>query len=88
MAGLFCATILLLSACSTPSSVIAVLAGAVGAMLPAPLHFVHTLYPHEPLPHSSASIVNARKAQLAWPNGVSSRVAFVATVVGTSLAIF
>jgi hypothetical protein len=34
-----------------PSTIVAVLAGAVAAMLPDPLQFVHTIHPH-----SSASI--------------------------------
>jgi hypothetical protein len=74
---------------ATPSTIVAVLAGAVGAMLPDPLQFVHTLYPHEPL----ASLQRFHrwmhtKRRLRWPIGVSSQVAFVATVVGTTFAIF
>jgi hypothetical protein len=74
---------------ATPSTLIGVLAGAVGAMLPDPLQFVHTLYPHEPL----ASLQRFHrwmhtKHQLHWPMGVSSQAAFAATVVGTALAIF
>ena len=74
---------------ATPSTIVAVLAGAVGAMLPDPLQFVHTLYPHEPL----ASLQRFHrwmhtKRQLHWPIGVSSQVAFVAAVVGTTFAIF
>jgi hypothetical protein len=74
---------------ATPSTIVAVLAGAVGAMLPDPLQFVHTLYPHEPL----ASLQRFHrwmhtKRRLHWPIGVSSQVAFVAAVVGTTFAIF
>ena len=74
---------------TTPSTIVAVLAGAVGAMLPDPLQFVHTLYPREPL----ASLQRFHrwmhtKRRLHWPIGVSSQVAFVAAVVGTTFAIF
>jgi len=73
---------------ATPSTIVAVLAGAVGAMLPDPLQFVHTLYPHEPL----ASLQRLHrwfhtKHQLHWPIGVSSQMTFVAAVVGTTFAI-
>jgi hypothetical protein len=73
---------------ATPSTIIAVLAGAVGAILPDPLQFVHTLYPHEPL----ASLQRLHrwahtKRQLHWPIGVSSQAAFIAAVVGTTFAI-
>jgi hypothetical protein len=58
-------------------------------MLADPLQFVHTLYPHEPL----ASLQRFHrwmhtKRRLRWPIGVSSQVAFIATVVGTTFAIF
>ena len=73
---------------ATPSTIVAILAGAVGAMLPDPLQFVHTIYPHEPL----ASLQRFHrwahtKRQLRWPVGISSQVAFVAAVVGTIFAI-
>jgi hypothetical protein len=73
---------------ATPSTIVAVSAGAVGAMLPDPLQFVHTHYPHEPL----ASLQRFHrwmhtKRQLHWPIGVSSQVAFVAAVIGTTFAI-
>ena len=60
-----------------------------GAMLPDPWQFVHTLYPHEPL--ASLQRFNRwmhTKRRLHWPIGVSSQVAFVAAVVGTTFAIF
>jgi hypothetical protein len=73
---------------ATPSTIVAVLAGAVGAMLPDALQFVHTLYPHEPL----ASLQRLHrwfhtKHQLRWPIGVSSQMVFVASVFGTTFSI-
>jgi hypothetical protein len=53
---------------STPSTVIAVLGGAVGAMLPDPLQFVHTLYPHEPPASLQRCINDAHKAPTALAN--------------------
>jgi hypothetical protein len=57
---------------ATPSTIVAILAGAVGAMLPDPLQFVHTIYPHEPL----ASLQRFHrwihtKRQLHWPMALS-----------------
>jgi hypothetical protein len=73
---------------ATPATIVAILAGAVGAMLPDPLQFVHTLYPHEPL----ASLQRFHrwihtKRQLHWPIGVSSQMAFVAAVVGATFTM-
>jgi hypothetical protein len=73
---------------ATSSTITAILAGAVGAMLPDPLQFVHTLYPQEPL----ASLQRFHrwihtKRQLHWPIGVTSQMAFVAAVVGATVAM-
>jgi hypothetical protein len=72
----------------TEASLVAVLAGAIGGMLPDPLQFVYTLYPREPLAtfqrfhgwmHS--------KRKLGRLLGVSSQVAFASAVIGTAIAV-
>jgi hypothetical protein len=63
--------------------VAAIVLGALAAMLPDPLQFVHTLYPREPL--SSLQSFHRwihTKRQLGWRIGVSSQIAFVVAVVG------
>jgi hypothetical protein len=68
---------------ATPATVAAIVLGALAAMLPDPLQFVHTLYPREPL--SSLQSFHRwihTKRQLGWRIGVSSQIAFVVAVVG------
>jgi hypothetical protein len=74
---------------STPGNLWAVLMGAVGAMLPDPLQFAFTRWPHEPLrtlqrfhrwAHSKMKIDNVAL-------GVSTQAAFVALVVGLTAAV-
>jgi hypothetical protein len=66
---------------ATPASAWVIALGAVAAMVPDPLQFVHSIYPLEPLvsfqrfhgwTHS--------KRKLAWKLGVSSQIAFAAVV--------
>ena len=69
---------------ATPGTVAAVLLGALAAMLPDPLQFVHSLIPWRPL--STLQKFHRwihTKRQLDWPIGVSSQIAFVIVVVGT-----
>jgi hypothetical protein len=73
---------------ATPSAVVAIMAGAIGGMLPDPLQIAYSLYPHGPL----ASLQRFHrwahtKRQLHWPIGLGSQLAFVAVVVGTTFAI-
>ena len=74
------AIVLWLYAC--PGATTAVVAGALGAMLPDPLQLLQKLYPREPLKslqrfHSWTHT----KRKLKWPLGVSSQLSFVALVV-------
>ena len=68
---------------ASPGAAAAVLAGALGAMLPDPLRVLHKLYPREPL--RSLQRFHGwmhTKRRLSWPLGVSSQLSFVALVVG------
>jgi len=78
-AGLVLAAVLF----STPSTILTVLLGASAAMLPDPLQFAYTLYPHEPL--KSLQRFHGwmhTKHQIGTRIGVSSQIAFVAAVIG------
>ena len=68
---------------ASPGATTAVLAGALGAMLPDPLRVLHKLYPREPL-RSLQRFHGWMHTQqrLSWPLGVSSQLSFVALVVG------
>ena len=66
---------------ATPASAWVIALGAIAAMLPDPLQFIHSLFPKEPLNtlqrfhhwiHS--------KRKLAWRLGVSSQIMFAAAV--------
>ena len=66
---------------ATPASAWAIALGAIAAMAPDPLQFVHSIHPREPLDtlqrfhrwmHSNR--------KLAWKLGVSSQIAFAAAV--------
>jgi hypothetical protein len=70
-----------------PSTLVVILAGAVGAMLPDPFQFVHAHYPYEPL----ASLQRFHrwihtKRRLDWPIGVSSQIAFATAAAGAAIA--
>ena len=72
----------------TKANMVAVLAGAVGGMLPDPLKLVYMLYPRQPL----ATLVRFHnwmhtKRKLDWPLGVSSQIAFASAVIGASVAV-
>jgi hypothetical protein len=68
---------------ASPGATTAVLAGALGAMLPDPLQLLHKLYPREPLRSLQRfhTWIHTRR-RLSWPLGVSSQLSFVALVVG------
>ena len=73
---------------ATPASAWVIGLGAVAAMLPDPLQFVHSLSPKEPLntlQHFHLWIHSKRK--LAWRLGVSSQIAFAATVAALAGAL-
>ena len=83
LAGLVLATVIF----GTEANLVAVLAGAIGGMLPDPLKFACTLYPCEPLvtiDRFHTWIHSNRK--LDWPLGVSSQTAFTAAVAGAVVA--
>ena len=66
---------------ATPASAWVIALGAVSAMVPDPLKFVHSIYPLEPL----VSLQRLHgwihsKRKLAWKLGVSSQIAFAAVV--------
>jgi hypothetical protein len=68
---------------ASPGATTAILAGALGAMLPDPLQVLQKLYPREPL--RSLQRFHGwmhTKRRLSWPLGVSSQLSFVALVVG------
>jgi hypothetical protein len=68
---------------ASPGAAVAVLAGALGGMLPDPLQLLHKLYPREPL--KSLQRFHAwshTKRKLRWPLGVASQLSFVALVIG------
>jgi hypothetical protein len=78
-AGLALAVVLF----AAPATVVAVVLGALAAMLPDPLQFAHTLYPRQPLKSLQRfhGWMHA-KQQLGASVGVSSQIAFVAMVIG------
>ena len=67
---------------ATPATLVAIMLGALVAMLPDPLQFVHTLYPREPLKslQSFHRWIHTRR-RLGWSIGVSSQILFVALVI-------
>jgi hypothetical protein len=86
--GLF-GTIVALFLFSSSTSFLAILMGAVGAMLPDPLKFLHTRWPREPLRtlqrfHRWAHTKKQRQGAIL---GVASQAAFVAFVVGLTTMI-
>jgi hypothetical protein len=68
---------------ASPGATTAVLAGALGAMLPDPLQLVQKLYPWEPLRSLQRFHVWMHtKRRLNWPLGAASQLSFVALVIG------
>jgi hypothetical protein len=68
---------------ASPGATTAVLAGALGAMLPDPLQLVQKLYPREPLRSLQRFHVWMHtKRKLGWPIGVASQLSFVGLVIG------
>jgi hypothetical protein len=70
---------------SVPSTILTIALGALAAMLPDPLQFVHTLYPREPL--KSLQRFHAwmhTKYKIGASLGISSQIAFAAIVAGAS----
>jgi hypothetical protein len=69
-------------------NLVAVLAGAIGGMIPNPLQFAYTLYPRELLATFQRfhGWVHS-KHKLDWPLGVSSQVTFAAAVIGAAIAV-
>jgi hypothetical protein len=74
---------------SSATSFWAILMGAVGAMLPDPLQFAFTRWPHEPLKTLQRFHVwaHSKKRIDSVVFGVSTQAAFVALVVGLTAAI-
>lgn len=73
---------------ATPGSWWVIALGAVAGMVPDPLQFVHSVHPREPLvtlQRFHGWIHSKRK--LAWGVGVSSQIAFAATVAVVAGAI-
>lgn len=66
---------------STPATIVTILLGALGGMLPDPLQFAHRLYPHEPLRSLQQfhSWIHS-KTKLAWPLGVTTQASFALLV--------
>jgi hypothetical protein len=68
---------------ASTGATVAVLAGALGGMLPDPLQLLHKLYPREPLKSLQRFHVwSHTKRKLRWPLGVASQLSFVALVIG------
>jgi hypothetical protein len=66
---------------ATPVSLGVVALGAIAAMLPDPLQFVHSLFPREPLNTLQRfHLWIHSKRRLAWELGVSSQIVFAAAV--------
>jgi hypothetical protein len=68
---------------ASPGAIVAVLAGALGAMLPDPLQLLQKLYPREPLRSLQRFHVWIHtKRRMSWPLGVASQLSFVLVVIG------
>jgi len=73
---------------ATSATVALVSLGALAAMLPDPLQFVHSLYPRGPLNllqrfHSWMHT----NCTLDWPIGISSQIAFASAVIGITAGL-
>jgi hypothetical protein len=68
---------------ASPAAAMAVLLGALGAMLPDPLQIAHKLCPREPLRSLQRFHVWIHtKRRLSWRLGVSSQLSFVLLIIG------
>jgi hypothetical protein len=73
---------------ATPATIAAIVLGALAAMLPDPLQFVHTLYPREPL--KSLQRFHRwihTKRQLQGSIGVSSQILFAGLVIAIAYMV-
>jgi hypothetical protein len=72
---------------ATPASVWIVSLGAVAAMLPDPLQFIHSIHPREPLVSLQRfhGWIHSRR-RLAWRLGVGSQIAFAVAVSAVAVA--
>jgi hypothetical protein len=73
---------------ATPATLMVIVLGALAAMLPDPLQFVHGLYPRQPL----ATLQKFHgwihtKRRLDWPMGISSQIIVAAVVIEAALAL-
>jgi hypothetical protein len=72
---------------ASPGATAAVLAGALGGMLPDPLQLLSKMYPREPLRSLQRfHIWIHAKRRLSWPLGVTAQLSFVALVIGLRAA--
>jgi hypothetical protein len=83
----FAGLILAIGIFGSEANPVAILAGAIGGMLPDPLQFAYTMYPYEPL----ATLQRFHKwmhtdRKLGWLFGVGSQVAFASTVIWAAVA--
>jgi hypothetical protein len=72
---------------ATPATIGVIMLGACAAILPDPLQFAQSLYPHEPLNSLQRfhHWIHSRR-RLSWPIGASSQAAFAAAVSGLAMA--
>ena len=72
---------------ATPASAWVIALGAIAAMVPDPLQFVHSIHPREPLVSLQRfhGWIHAKR-KLAWRLGVSSQIAFAVTVSAVARA--
>lgn len=71
-----------------PSNVGVIALGALAGMLPDPLQFVHSLYPHEPFKTLQRFHVWIHsKRRLAWRLGAGSQALFAVVVTGTAFGL-
>ena len=84
-----CAGLVLALALFATSATVAVIAlGAIVAMLPDPLQFAYSLYPHEPLKSLQRFHVWIHtRRKLSWPLGASSQALFAAAISAMALAL-
>jgi hypothetical protein len=73
----------------SPAGLFAILLGAIGAMLPDPLQFMHARLPHEPLRTLQRFHLwaHTNKQVKGIIFGVGTQAAFVAVVVGLTIAV-
>jgi hypothetical protein len=73
---------------ATPATIGAIVLGAIAGMLPDPLQFLQSFYPHEPLKSLQRfhAFIHAKR-KLSWLTGVSSQALFAATVSGIAISL-